>query len=103
MGITHNRRGSAGGGFRRPPGGYGAFSGGARIRGRPSGFGGKKTEPYMQKTPADHAGGNMAEGSSVRSAKRSETEKNEIFSEKFLFSVTTLYSWGNERLLAENG
>ena len=73
------------------------------MRGRPSGFGGKRAEPYMQKTPVDHAGGNMAKGSSVRRTKRSKTEKNEIFSEKFLFSVTTLYSWGNERRLAENG
>ena len=73
------------------------------MHGRSSGAEGKRTEPYMQKTPADHAGGNMAEGSSVRRTKRSETEKNEIFSEKILFSITTLYCWGNRRRLAENG
>ena len=73
------------------------------MRGRSSGAGGKRTEPYMQKTPADHAGGNMVKGSSVRRTKRNAAEKNENFSEKFLFSITTLYSWGNRRRLAENG
>lgn len=72
------------------------------MRGRSSGIGGRRAVPYMQKTPADHVG-HMARRSSVRRTKRSETEKNEFFSKKFLFSVTTLYSWGNERRLAENG
>ena len=45
----------------------------------------------------------MAEGSSVRREKGKRTEKNEIFSEKFLFSVTIGNSLGNERRLAKNG
>ena len=45
------------------------------MRGRSSGAGGKRTEPYMQKTPADHAGGNMVKGSSVRRTKRNAAER----------------------------
>ena len=68
-----------------------------------SGRGERGKGPYMKKTPADHAGGIMAEGSSVRRKNRKRTEKNRIFSENFLFSITTRNSWGNERRLAENG
>lgn len=62
-----------------------------------------KKGPYMKKTPADHAGGIMAGGSSVRRTKKKKTEKNENFSEKFLFSITMLYSWKNGRRRVENG
>ena len=62
-----------------------------------------KKGPYMKKTPADHAGGIMAGGSSVWRENRKGTEKNKIFSENFLFSITTVNSWGNGRRLAENG
>lgn len=41
------------------------------------------TVPYMKKTPADHAGGIMAVGSSVRIKSTIKSEKNEIFSEFF--------------------
>ena len=71
------------------------------MRGRSSGAGGKRTEPDMQKTPADHAGGNMVKGSSVRRTKKERSRKNENFSEKFLFSITTVYSWENRRRLAK--
>ncbi len=57
----------------------------------------------MKKTPADPAGGSMGEGSSVRRKKGKRTEKNEIFSEKFLFSVTNGNSLENGRRLAKNG
>ena len=56
----------------------------------------------MKKTPADHAG-HMVRRSSVQRTKRSGTEKNRIFSENFLFSITTVYSWGNKRRLKKNG
>ena len=55
------------------------------MHGRSSGAEGKRTEPYMQKTPADHAGGNMAEGSSVRRTKRSETGKNFVLNNYVIF------------------
>ena len=69
----------------------GAVSGGARMLGRSSGIGGRKTGPYMKKTPVDHVG-HMVRRSSVRRTKRIRTEKNRNFSEKFLFSITTVYS-----------
>ena len=73
------------------------------MRGRTCAAEERGTVPYMKKTPADHAGGIMAEGSSVRRENRKETEKNKFFSENFLFSITTVNSWGNERRLAKNG
>ena len=81
---------------------YGAASGGARMRGRASGTEERRTWPYMKKTPADHVG-HMVRRSSVRRTKRNTSEKSEIFSEKFLFSITTVYSWGNKRRLAKKG
>lgn len=58
--------------------------------------------PYMEKTPTGHVG-RMVNGSSVQRTKRSGTEKNKFFSENFLFSITTVYFWGNERRLEKNG
>lgn len=81
----------------------GSPGGGARMREKVTGVEGRRTQPYMKKTPDDHAGGIMAGGSSgwVKSAIKSEKNKN--FSEIFLFSITTLYSWRKWRLLAKNG
>lgn len=45
----------------------------------------------------------MAEGSSVRGEKGKRSEKNEIFSEKILFSVTNGNFLENVRQLAKNG
>lgn len=73
------------------------------MQGRLSGGEGRGTQPYMKKTPADHAGGIMAEGSSVRREKGKRSEKNTIFSEKFLFSITNGNSLENGRRLAKNG
>ena len=81
---------------------YGAASGGACMRGRTSGTGERRTWLHMKKAPADHVG-HMARGSSVRRTKRNTSEKSEIFSEKFLFSIATVYFWGNERRLEKNG
>ena len=73
------------------------------MRGNSSGAEGRRTGPYMKKTPADHVG-HKVRRSSVRGRKdRSRPEKNKVFSEKILFSITTVYSWGNERRLAESG
>ena len=72
------------------------------MRGNSFGAEGRKMGPYMKKTPADHVG-RMVRRSSVRKTKRSRPEKNKFFSEKILFSITTVYSWENERRLAENG
>lgn len=73
------------------------------MQGRLSGDEGRRTQPYMKKTPADHAGGSMAERSSVRREKGKRTEKNENFSEKFLFSVTSGNFLEKGRRLARNG
>ena len=73
------------------------------MRGCSPGRGEGRKGPYMKKTPADHAGGIMARGSSVRRENRKRTEKNKIFSENFLFSLTTLYSWRNGRRRVKNG
>ena len=81
---------------------YGAASGGARMRGRASGSEERRMWSYMKKTPADHVG-HMVRRSSVRRTKRNTSEKSEIFSEKFLFSIATVYFWGNERRLEKNG
>lgn len=56
----------------------------------------------MKKTPADHVGG-MVRRSFVRRTERNAAEKNENFSEKFLFSITTVYFWENRRRLVKNG
>lgn len=53
------------------------------MQGRLSGGEGRGTQPYMKKTPADHAGGIMAEGSSVRIKSAIKSEKNEVFSDIF--------------------
>lgn len=72
------------------------------MRGRASGAEERRTWPYMKKTPSDHVG-HMARRSSVRRTKRNTSEKMSLFSEKFLFSITTVYSWGNKRRLAKKG
>lgn len=51
--------------------------------------------PYMKKTPADHAGGIMAEGSSVRRENRKRTEKTKFFGKFFVLDnyVIFLEKW----------
>ncbi len=48
------------------------------MRGCSPGRGEGRKGPYMKKTPADHAGGIMAGGSSVRIKRASKSQKNEI-------------------------
>ena len=97
VGITRNRKGNAGGGFRRLPG---VRRGQWRrtYAWEASGTEERRTWSYMKKTPADHVP-HMVRRSSVRRTKRNTSEKKfTFFGKSFCSRITTVYSWGNESL-----